>query len=847
VLGKLYRVFLRYSDRHMSLERPGCSLKDGEGREFGRIERLALRQNRLVVEGWADAERLGLIVNRTRQWTVPDLARPGTDWKGFTLDIPFEPGALVVQADREGGPVRQGIAGFTATHVKLARARLLGPFLLTLLRLLPEIYRWKRQGDMGARELVKEGLGLVPGSDAAEMDGALLVAPPARGTPAPRQPFSCATIILPVYNAFDVLPEALERVARHSGKDWRLILVEDCSPDPAVRPFVEDWSADPERAGRVTLLRNETNLGFIGSVNRALEAARRWPDDPVVLLNSDALVPQGWLERLLAPMADPEVASVTPMSNDAEIFTAPVICRPTALAEGEADALDAVGARFQPQAALVEAPTGVGFCMAMAPRFLRQLPALDTGFGRGYGEETDWCQKARQLGGRHLCAANLFVEHRGGQSFGSASKQQLLERNAAEISRRYPSYDQEVQDFIRNDPLNTARLALGLSWAALHQQAPVPVYLAHAMGGGAEKYLQGRIAQDIAAGGSAVVLRVGQGHRWKLELHTAHGVSQGLTNDTALIEALIGHLPRRRIVYSCGVGDRDALTLPDILLGLAGQSGAPAAAGCHPVEVLFHDFFPISPSYTLLGKDGVYRGVPRPGSALAPDPAHSYPRPGGDVADLAEWQSAWGRLIAAAERIVTFSDDSRRQVAEAYPAAQDTLTVIPHPLLQEVPRVVSGWDGSGPPCIGVLGNIGYQKGASVLQRLSRDLARSGRARLVVIGQIDPAYPLAAPAQVHGSYELRDLPGLVARYGIAAWLMPSIWPETFSFTTHEALATGLPVFSFDLGAQRDAVARALAQGAPGGVLPLQEGNLIDSETLVAAITSACAELAAARRS
>lgn len=36
-------------------------------------------------------------------------------------------------------------------------------------------------------------------------------------------------------------------------------------------------------------------------------------------------------------------------------------------------------------------------------------------------------------------------------------------------------------------------------------------------------------------------------------------------------------------------------------------------------------------------------------------------------------------------------------------------------------------------------------------------------------------------------------------------MASIWPETYSYTTHEMLATGLPVVSFSLGAQGDTVA------------------------------------------
>ena len=689
-----------------------------------------------------------------------------------------------------------------------------------LVLLLPTIYRWKRGGDLGARETVKERLGLVPKAQSAEMSSGPLT--PFDG-PLPR-PARGVTIVLPVYDAFDVLEECLARIAAHTDVTWHLIIIEDRSSDDRVWPMLQAWAA--EQGDRVTLLRNEVNLGFIGGVNRGLTEALTSPD-PVVLLNSDALVPQDWASRLLAPLADPEIASVTPLSNDAEIFTIPVLCQRHSLEPGEADRLDKAAQRFNPQDGLVVAPTGVGFCMALSPAFLKQVPQLDTVFGRGYGEETDWCQKVRALGGYHVCTPALYVEHKGGESFGSAAKQALLERNGSEVSRRYPGYDQEVQDFIRTDPLNTVRLALGLEWAA-GRQAEIPVYLAHAMGGGAENYLQDRIGRDLSRGVSSAVLRVGRDHTWQMELHTVLGSTRGLTNDTALIMALLAPLPALRVIYSCGVGARDAITLPDHLLQIARSDGRN-----HPIEVLFHDFFPVSPSYTLLSKGGVYRGVPIAGGDLASDAAHGYTRPGRKTATLDDWQAAWGRLISAAERCVVFSPDSRELVARAYPQAAETLVVEPHPLLAPVPEIYPVFE-DGPPVIGVLGNIGYQKGAAVLQKLSRDLARTGAARLVVIGHLDPAWPLAAPAQVHGTYELRDLPGLVARYRIAGWLIPSIWPETFSFTTHEALATGMPVISFDLGAHGDAVRAAVAAGAAGAVIPVPQEHGVDIPALLAAL-------------
>lgn len=831
LLHRLYLIFLRYAEHNLALDLPGGEMCDASGHSYGRVTQIRLRGNRLIVDGWSKAARVGLILNRTRLWCVPELTQPGSDARGFTLDIPFEIGNLIVQADDGGGAVTCSLDGFGIGEIRRARARLVVPYIRTLVGLLPEIWRWKRRGDLGAREVVKERLGLVPASPSAEMLGGTLE--PLRD-PLPR-PHDTVTIVLPVYDAFDVLQECLARVVAHTDLDWHVIAVEDRSSDARVWPMLQDWAT--KQGNRVTLLRSEENLGFVRAVNRGLAAALP-RGAPVVLLNSDALVPDGWASRLLAPLADKTVASVTPMSNDAEIFTVPVICQRHDLAM--ADALDVAAKTLNPIEGLVEAPTGVGFCMALSPAYLHRLPQLDTIFGRGYGEETDWCQKARALGGRHVCTPNLFVEHRGGASFGSAAKQALLERNGAEISRRYPAYDAQVQDFIRSDPLTTARLALGLVWAA-QVQTEIPVYIAHAMGGGAEKYLQTRIARDIAAGGkaggAAVVLRVGQGHIWKLELHTQLGSTQGRTNDVTLIKRLLDYLPRLRLIYSCGVGARDAVALPQVLMEIARGKGQTPP---HPIEVLFHDFFPISPSYTLLGHAGVYRGVPVAGGPLADDPAHVYVRPGLPDASLSDWQAAWAPLVTAAQCCVVFSENSARIVAEAYPQAAQNLKIKPHPMLAAVPRITPVREPT--PVIGVLGNIGYQKGAAVLQKLSRDLARTGAARLVIVGHLDPAWPLAAPAQVHGSYELRDLSGLVARYRISGWLIPSIWPETFSFTTHEALATGMPVVSFDLGAQGDAVAAAVKAGAPGGVigLPTPE-RTIDMVALLAAFQNEPAEL------
>jgi hypothetical protein len=77
------------------------------------------------------------------------------------------------------------------------------------------------------------------------------------------------------------------------------------------------------------------------------------------------------------------------------------------------------------------------------------------------------------------------------------------------LSRRYPRYDAEVQDFLLKDPLRTPRLALAIAWAGFGARDGLPVYLAHSLGGGANMALEREIARDLRTCGAAVVLRVG--------------------------------------------------------------------------------------------------------------------------------------------------------------------------------------------------------------------------------------------------------------------------------------------------------------------------------------------------
>jgi GT2 family glycosyltransferase len=256
-------------------------------------------------------------------------------------------------------------------------------------------------------------------------------------------------ILLPVYNAPDDLDACLASLARTLPREVPVLLADDASPDPRVAEVIE------RHRGMLGLrhVRRATNLGFVGNVNLGLQETS--PDD-VVLLNSDTVATPGWFERLLACAAsDARIASATPWSNNAEICSFPEFCRAGPVPVD----LDAVAeaARTAGPPEYPELPTAVGFCMFLRRAALEAVGDFDRAtFGRGYGEENDFCLRAAAHGWRHVLCDDAYVAHRGGASFRPEGFAPGGE-NLARLNARYPGYNALIAEFILRDPLAPLR------------------------------------------------------------------------------------------------------------------------------------------------------------------------------------------------------------------------------------------------------------------------------------------------------------------------------------------------------------------------------------------------------
>ena len=248
-------------------------------------------------------------------------------------------------------------------------------------------------------------------------------------------------------------------------------------------------------------------MGFAASVNVGLRAT---VGHDVVLLNSDTLVPPGWLDELRAvAYGAPDIGTVTPLSNDGSILSYPNQFDANDIPDLAATVrLNALARRVN-RGSAVEIPVGVGFCLYIKRTCLDDVGLLRADvFAQGYGEENDFCLRARALGWRHMAAPGVFVAHVGGQSFGAAARH-LRTRNEALLERLHPGYAELVLAFAMADPLATPRRRLDLErWkAARRRGGEAVVIITHDAGGGVERQVEASVERHRANGDRAIVLR----------------------------------------------------------------------------------------------------------------------------------------------------------------------------------------------------------------------------------------------------------------------------------------------------------------------------------------------------
>lgn len=593
-------------------------------------------------------------------------------------------------------------------------------------------------------------------------------------------------VIVPVYLGIEETSRCIESYVAASASNStpaRLVVINDCSPDPEMHVYLEQAAA---RFGFL-LLKNEVNLGFVGTTNRGMSLGL---ENDVLLLNSDTEVANDWLDRIVAHAdLDPRVATVTPLSNNATICSYPEFSGRRKLPAGvSVEEMDKVCADAN-RGRSVSIPTGVGYCMLIKRACLDEIGLLDEdAFGKGYGEENDLCMRATENGWKNILAMDTFVFHAGEVSF-AAGATAAKQAGATALLRKHPRYNLEVASHVAEDPGRVYRLAVTAKlWKV--QRAKVMLLVSHGLGGGTERHVQEltkRYAKDykiLTMRPSAILSSSGIAlQAW--DDYSDITVDFAFSNGDELA-ALLAVFPVTAVhvhhLYGYGPEVEQALGALDV-----------------PFDFTVHDYFTVCPQINL-SSDGVsYCGEPDSSGCNACILRNDKR----GVGDIRSWRLRYEWVLRDARRVIAPSIDVAERIKGYAPDAN--VTVVHHedtPLKWRHARLQRLLGAQDVLRVGVIGVLAQHKGRElVIDAAITALERNLPIEFIVIGDPQGELPPSTVAAIRttGRYLENELTSILENEKPDVLLFASRWPETYSYTLSAGLEAGLPVIVPDIGA------------------------------------------------
>jgi GT2 family glycosyltransferase len=610
-------------------------------------------------------------------------------------------------------------------------------------------------------------------------------------------------LIIPVFNAADSLRLCLQSVARHSTGIGQVLLINDASTDPAIDELLVEYQSHP----LFTIYVNESNQGFSRTVNKGMALAE---DADVIILNSDTQVTPGFARHLrYLAYSGEKIATVTPVSNNAGPFSVPN-SGSNSLPEGFT--LDRF-ARAINQANVVEpiaVPTGHGFCMYIRRDALRDVGDFDAeAFPRGYGEENDFCMRARSHGWQHLIDPATYIYHQGAASFGE-DKAALLIAGRSVLLERYPDYPHQVSQAFGSNKVKALRKRIAtlanMPESVRADIKPRVLFVISTLTGGTPQ-----TNQDLMA---ALDNRI--------ECLLLHSDSQTLTLkyfSSGIFQDLASHklaepihaLPHTSDEYDEVVGRwlmEWSVELVHIRhlawhgLGLLHVAKALSI----PIVKSIHDFYTLCPTVKLLDDRMTYCGaVCTSGEGVCQHeiwPKDAFRQLKHE--QIQTWQQEFARTLQLCDVLVTTSAVAKDLLLERYPhLAEKPFPIIHHGRdFGQFYTLAERPDSGEKLRIICPGHINEAKGL----RLICELAQLGEAiEIHILGSLLTEEELPPNIIVHGTYRRGEFAHRVARIKPHCGAILSIWPETWCHTLTELWSVGVPVIANPIGAVGDRIA------------------------------------------
>lgn len=608
-------------------------------------------------------------------------------------------------------------------------------------------------------------------------------------------------IIMPIYNAFDDLTKCIESILRHTDLSQNgLILINDASPDERIASYLNSLSAE-----NTTVIHNKENFGFSRNINNGIKLSNR----DVLLLNSDTLVTENWLEKIrLCAYSDSSIGTVTPLSNNATLCSVPVFCQENSLPKGfsldeYAALIEKISFRKYPSL-----PVANGFCMFIKRCVIEDIGLFDANtFGRGYGEENDFCYRAEQAGYRHVMCDDTYIYHSGTSSFVSDEKRKYIEAHEKVLDKRFPEQMQAVRVHCRDNPNEDIFKNINLA-AALKNGRKNILYLVQA------DFRED--SNDNVGGTQLHVKDLCTGLCNELNIFVAARESNYLNltvyidNSEFFFRFYIGepssfpqfcNIEFRKLYGKILDGFCIDLVHIHHTLNLSLELFYQAKEREIPIVFTFHDYYYVCPTIKLLNSNNQFcKDI----STESMCKSCLKKRCGiySELDFLKIWRREHLRALEMTDLLITPSNSAKEMLGYYFPSLESKIKVIEHGSDPFPVATVTKKERmeSSSFRVAFVGGISDAKGSYCASQLVKNSSRTIKWHLFgIYGHNDLSVVEHSNFIKTGKYNREELPQLLNKYKIDLICILPIWPETFCYTISEAILYGIPVIATDIGA------------------------------------------------
>jgi GT2 family glycosyltransferase/glycosyltransferase involved in cell wall biosynthesis len=607
-------------------------------------------------------------------------------------------------------------------------------------------------------------------------------------------------IVIPVYDGLEETLACIYSVLKAQNRtNYRLIVIDDCSPSIKLSKQLKDLS----EKGYFELLVNEENLGFVKTVNRGMKLNE---NSDVILLNSDTEVYDFWIDRLLEHAKDSNVATITPLSNNATICSYPCYLQNNHFYFYDFNEINNSAYRVNKNQS-IEVPTGIGFCFYIRRETLNDIGYFDEqAFAKGYGEENDFCMRASDAGWSNIAALDVYVRHHGEVSFGDGASEKQA-RGLKAVIDKHPRYLSEVNNFISSDPFSDARSLIDADLIKKQYKDRIVLFVSHDFGGGIEKHIQD-LTHIFKEQDHLVITLKTQGNELnKVRLEFSEKIpcvnltSFDICYDADLLTRIFDIFSFRLIHLHSFMGfssnGRSAL------FDLIDKADA-------PYYYTHHDYSALCPRAQFVTPQGRYcEGGKNTDckSCLRNAP------PSTGWIDIEQYVDENKKMLSKSACNICPSQDTYNNLVNLGYA--EGTAVKPH--IDDIkPLKNKARKKSDKKHIVLIGGIGIHKGFNILESCARDaISRNLPLHFTVVGSIPSQPKELENLTVTGSYngdkeaakQIIDICPDIAFF-------PSIWPETYCYSLSIAFMLNIPPVVFDIGAPAERV----RDSAFGATLP-----------------------------